>query len=62
MLPMKLSAPGEGSLKARRSVSPNQQLSLSGPLPPHSLHLHTGRVDYTHTHTHTFYYTEKVHV
>lgn len=52
MLPMKLSAPGDGSLKARRSVSPNQQLPVPVALPPHSLHLHTGRV-YTHTHTHT---------
>lgn len=52
MLPMKLSAPGDGALKARRSVSPNQQLPLSGPLPHHSLHLHPGRVYRTHTHAH----------
>uniref|UniRef100_H3DDJ7 Rho/rac guanine nucleotide exchange factor (GEF) 18b n=1 Tax=Tetraodon nigroviridis TaxID=99883 RepID=H3DDJ7_TETNG len=31
-LPVKLPAPGDGSLKARRSVSPNQQL----PPPPHT--------------------------
>ncbi|TWW57944.1 Rho guanine nucleotide exchange factor 18 [Takifugu flavidus] len=45
MLPMKLSAPADGSLRARRSVSPNQQLPPPAPPPPHPLHLlHTDQL------------------
>ncbi|XP_068175203.1 rho guanine nucleotide exchange factor 18 isoform X2 [Antennarius striatus] len=38
MLPLKLSARDDNSLKARRSISPHQQLQLSAPAQPHSLH------------------------
>ncbi|XP_034567008.1 rho guanine nucleotide exchange factor 18 isoform X2 [Notolabrus celidotus] len=38
MLPLKLSARDDNALKAKRSISPHQQLPLSGPPAPHSLH------------------------
>ncbi|KAM7012415.1 rho guanine nucleotide exchange factor 18 [Tautogolabrus adspersus] len=38
MLPLKLSARDDNSLKAKRSISPHQQLPLSAPPQPHSLH------------------------
>ncbi|XP_071399428.1 rho guanine nucleotide exchange factor 18 isoform X1 [Centroberyx affinis] len=40
MLPLKLSARDDNTLKARRSISPHQQLPLSAPPLPHSLHHH----------------------
>ncbi|XP_061594293.1 rho guanine nucleotide exchange factor 18 isoform X2 [Cololabis saira] len=40
MLPLKLSAREDNILKAKRSISPHQQLPLSGPPPLHSLHHH----------------------
>ncbi|CAJ1060618.1 rho guanine nucleotide exchange factor 18 isoform X1 [Xyrichtys novacula] len=38
MLPLKLSARDDNALKAKRSISPHQQLPLSGPPASHSLH------------------------
>ncbi|XP_070687927.1 rho guanine nucleotide exchange factor 18 [Pempheris klunzingeri] len=40
MLPLKLSARDDNALKAKRSISPHQQLPLSAPPQPHSLHHH----------------------
>uniref|UniRef100_A0AAQ4Q8Q0 Rho/rac guanine nucleotide exchange factor (GEF) 18b n=1 Tax=Gasterosteus aculeatus aculeatus TaxID=481459 RepID=A0AAQ4Q8Q0_GASAC len=42
MLPLKLSARDDNTLKAKRSVSPQQQLSLSPPPQPLPLHHHAG--------------------
>uniref|UniRef100_A0A3Q3JNT2 Uncharacterized protein n=1 Tax=Monopterus albus TaxID=43700 RepID=A0A3Q3JNT2_MONAL len=43
MLPLKLSTRDDNNaLKAKRSISPHQQLPLSSPPQPHSLHQHTG--------------------
>uniref|UniRef100_A0A673BQ32 Rho/rac guanine nucleotide exchange factor (GEF) 18b n=1 Tax=Sphaeramia orbicularis TaxID=375764 RepID=A0A673BQ32_9TELE len=42
MLPLKLSARDDHILKAKHSISPHQQLSLSAPPQPHSLHQYTG--------------------
>uniref|UniRef100_A0A3Q3EHV6 Rho/rac guanine nucleotide exchange factor (GEF) 18b n=1 Tax=Labrus bergylta TaxID=56723 RepID=A0A3Q3EHV6_9LABR len=47
MLPLKLSARDDSSLKAKRSISPHQQLPLSAPPQPHSLHHLSGTI-YTH--------------
>ncbi|XP_070764989.1 rho guanine nucleotide exchange factor 18 [Enoplosus armatus] len=44
MLPLKLSARDDNALKAKRSISPHQQLPLSAPPPPHSLHHHTDQL------------------
>ncbi|XP_076582434.1 rho guanine nucleotide exchange factor 18 isoform X2 [Chaetodon auriga] len=41
MLPLKLSARDDNALKAKRSISPHQQLPLSAPPQPHPLHHHT---------------------
>uniref|UniRef100_UPI0037E91E3C rho guanine nucleotide exchange factor 18 n=1 Tax=Semicossyphus pulcher TaxID=241346 RepID=UPI0037E91E3C len=42
MLPLKLSARDDNALKAKRSISPHQQLPLSAQ--PHSLHHHTDQL------------------
>ncbi|KAM3619498.1 uncharacterized protein V6R79_009228 [Siganus canaliculatus] len=42
--PLKLSARDENSHKAKRSISPHQQLLLSAPPQPHPLHLHTDQL------------------
>ncbi|XP_042272363.1 rho guanine nucleotide exchange factor 18 isoform X1 [Thunnus maccoyii] len=44
MLPLKLSARDDNTLKAKRSISPHQQLPLSTPPQPHSLHHHTDQL------------------
>ncbi|XP_044056209.1 rho guanine nucleotide exchange factor 18 isoform X2 [Siniperca chuatsi] len=44
MLPLKLSARDDSSLKAKRSISPHQQLPLSAPPHPHSLHHHADQL------------------
>ncbi|XP_051232524.1 rho guanine nucleotide exchange factor 18 isoform X1 [Dicentrarchus labrax] len=44
MLPMKLSAREDNALKAKRSISPHQQLPLSAPPQSHSLHHHTDQL------------------
>uniref|UniRef100_A0A671YX48 Rho/Rac guanine nucleotide exchange factor 18 n=1 Tax=Sparus aurata TaxID=8175 RepID=A0A671YX48_SPAAU len=49
MLPLKLSARDDTALKAKRSISPHQQLPLSASPLPHPLHLHAGTFSYTHT-------------
>uniref|UniRef100_A0A8C3B059 Rho/Rac guanine nucleotide exchange factor 18 n=1 Tax=Cyclopterus lumpus TaxID=8103 RepID=A0A8C3B059_CYCLU len=42
MLPLKLSARDDNALKAKRSISPHQQLPLSAPPQPLPMHHHTG--------------------
>ncbi|KAM7388212.1 hypothetical protein PAMP_024404 [Pampus punctatissimus] len=44
MLPLKLSARDDSTLKAKRSISPHQQLPLSTPPQPHSHHHHTDQL------------------
>ncbi|XP_075341502.1 rho guanine nucleotide exchange factor 18 isoform X2 [Odontesthes bonariensis] len=44
MLPLKLSAREDNALKAKRSISPHQQLPLSAPPQPHSLHHHADQL------------------
>ncbi|XP_042372648.1 rho guanine nucleotide exchange factor 18 isoform X2 [Plectropomus leopardus] len=44
MLPLKLSARDDNALKAKRSISPHQQLPLSAPPQPHSLHHHADQL------------------
>ncbi|KAM7409860.1 hypothetical protein PAMA_001388 [Pampus argenteus] len=44
MLPLKLSARDDGTLKAKRSISPHQQHPLSTPPQPHSHHHHTDQL------------------
>nr|XP_046247316.1 rho guanine nucleotide exchange factor 18 isoform X2 [Scatophagus argus] len=44
MLPLKLSARDDCSLKAKRSISPHQQLPLSAPPQPSSLHHHADQL------------------
>ncbi|XP_075944102.1 rho guanine nucleotide exchange factor 18 [Anarhichas minor] len=44
MLPLKLSARDDNALKAKRSVSPHQQLPLSTPPQPLPLHLHADQL------------------
>ncbi|XP_072245594.1 rho guanine nucleotide exchange factor 18 isoform X1 [Leuresthes tenuis] len=44
MLPLKLSAREDNALKAKRSISPHQQLPLSAPPQPHSLHHHSDQL------------------
>ncbi|XP_069006634.1 rho guanine nucleotide exchange factor 18 [Embiotoca jacksoni] len=44
MLPLKLSAREDSTLKAKRSISPHQQLPLSAPPQPHSLHHHADQL------------------
>ncbi|XP_029939212.1 rho guanine nucleotide exchange factor 18 isoform X2 [Salarias fasciatus] len=44
MLPMKLSAKDDNTLKAKRSISPHQQLPLAAPPQPHSAHHHTDQL------------------
>uniref|UniRef100_A0A672H7R9 Rho guanine nucleotide exchange factor 18-like n=1 Tax=Salarias fasciatus TaxID=181472 RepID=A0A672H7R9_SALFA len=48
MLPMKLSAKDDNTLKAKRSISPHQQLPLAAPPQPHSAHHHTGVLLHVH--------------
>uniref|UniRef100_A0A667Y154 Rho/Rac guanine nucleotide exchange factor 18 n=1 Tax=Myripristis murdjan TaxID=586833 RepID=A0A667Y154_9TELE len=54
MLPMKLSARDDNALKAKRSISPNQQLQLSAPPLTHSLLHHAGMSSHTQTHMHIY--------
>ncbi|XP_041791117.1 rho guanine nucleotide exchange factor 18 isoform X1 [Chelmon rostratus] len=44
MLPLKLSARDDNALKAKRSISPHQQLPLSAPPQPLSLHHHADQL------------------
>ncbi|XP_053178031.1 rho guanine nucleotide exchange factor 18 [Scomber japonicus] len=44
MLPLKLSARDDNTVKAKRSISPHQQLPLSTPSQPHSHHHHTDQL------------------
>ncbi|XP_049443520.1 rho guanine nucleotide exchange factor 18 isoform X2 [Epinephelus fuscoguttatus] len=44
MLPLKLSARDDNALKAKRSISPHQQLPLSAPPQPQSLHQHADQL------------------
>uniref|UniRef100_A0A3Q0REK4 Rho/rac guanine nucleotide exchange factor (GEF) 18b n=1 Tax=Amphilophus citrinellus TaxID=61819 RepID=A0A3Q0REK4_AMPCI len=49
VLPLKLSTKEDNTLKAKRSVSPHQQVPLSAPPQSHALHHHTGIVLHAHT-------------